>query len=271
MSVAYYMATQRTAQPKLEKTKQIHLEKKSLYFVKRNFLTLKLKSFLYFLKRKLFLYFRKWNPALSGLSRQIFSPKEFLIFFPKRSCSEKFSYIFSKKPPALIFRKRNFLILRERYIQNPGIFRTRGIFRTLSNIYYGMFLQKQLPSALSDLDHQNFFPKKFPIFFPKKPALKTFLIFPQKEPLILQKWKSRKNPYTLGNETFLFFRKPNFLILQETELSYTSGNGTFLYFGKGIFKTRCIFRTTSILRTLTYSEPWNIQSPRHIENTVKHL
>ena len=38
--------------------------KKSLYFRKWNFLALILKKFLYFLKRKLFLYLQKWNPAL---------------------------------------------------------------------------------------------------------------------------------------------------------------------------------------------------------------
>ena len=32
---------------------------------------------------------------------------------------------------SLYFRKRNFLILRGRYIQNPNIFRTATIFRTL--------------------------------------------------------------------------------------------------------------------------------------------
>ena len=48
---------------------------------------------------------------------------KFLIFFPNKTCSEKVSYNFSKKA-FLIFGKRNFLIFRERYIQNPGIFRT---------------------------------------------------------------------------------------------------------------------------------------------------
>ena len=49
--------------PKLKK-KQIHLRRISLYSRKWSFLTLTLKSLLYFLKRKLFLYFRKWNPAV---------------------------------------------------------------------------------------------------------------------------------------------------------------------------------------------------------------
>ena len=50
--------------PKLKKKKQIHLKRISLCSRKWSFLTLTLKSLLYFLKRKLFLYFRKWNPAV---------------------------------------------------------------------------------------------------------------------------------------------------------------------------------------------------------------
>ena len=38
---------------------------------KWNFLVLILKKKLYFLKRKLFLYFRKWNPVLSNRSPKI--------------------------------------------------------------------------------------------------------------------------------------------------------------------------------------------------------
>ena len=67
--------------------------------------------------------------ALSGLSSQKLSLKTFLIFFPKKPCSGKVSYIFSKKflifwklkprKNSLYFRKRNFLIFWERYIQNP--------------------------------------------------------------------------------------------------------------------------------------------------------
>ena len=74
---------------------------------------------------------------------KVFPSKKFLIFFPKKTCSERVSYIFSKKA-FLIFRKRNFFVFRKVYsepwrIQNPGIFRNRGIFRTLSNIYDGTF------------------------------------------------------------------------------------------------------------------------------------
>ena len=79
----------------------------------------------------------KLPSARSGLSPKIFL-KIFLIIFPKKTCSEKFSYVFSKKPPnfqeiklSYIFLKIVFLIFRQRYIQNSDIFRTRSIFRTL--------------------------------------------------------------------------------------------------------------------------------------------
>ena len=149
------------------------------------------------------------------------------IFFPTkaRSDSEKISYVFSKE---------NFS-----YISGNG---------TLNF----------LASA------PKIFSTKFLIFFPKNPALKKFLLFSQKELLILWKRKPRKNPYITRNRTFLFFRRWNFLILPETELSYTFGNETFLYFWRrnffilpernflifrerhiqnpGIFRTRDIFR-----------------------------
>ena len=48
--------------PSLRKIKKIHPEKNSLHLGKRNFLALILRNFLYFLKRKLFLYFRKRKP-----------------------------------------------------------------------------------------------------------------------------------------------------------------------------------------------------------------
>ena len=65
-------------------------EKNSLYFWKWNFLAQILKKFLYFLKRKLFLYspkrklflyFRKWNFLAQIIKNFIFSQKKpFLIF-----------------------------------------------------------------------------------------------------------------------------------------------------------------------------------------------
>ena len=74
---------------------------------------------------------------LLSLSPQKFSLKIFLYFFLKKIYSGKVSYIFSKKAfqetelSYIFLKKFFFLIFRERYIQNPGIFRTRSIFRTL--------------------------------------------------------------------------------------------------------------------------------------------
>ena len=77
-------------------------------------------------------------------------PKKILIFFPKKPAPKEF-LIFSQKSPSfsgngnlekspcisrngtfLYFRKQDFLFFKERYIQNPSIFRTRSIFRTLA-------------------------------------------------------------------------------------------------------------------------------------------
>ena len=64
------------------KIKKIHLQKISYISGKWNFLALILKNFSYFLKRKLFSYFRKQKP-------------------------EKISYIFSKESCSYISRNRN--------------------------------------------------------------------------------------------------------------------------------------------------------------------
>ena len=85
-----------TFQPKLEKTKKVHPEQNSLYFRKWIFLILGLRNILYFLTRKLFLYFRKWNPAFSGLSPQNVSLNNFLYFFLKIHALKEF-LIFSQK------------------------------------------------------------------------------------------------------------------------------------------------------------------------------
>ena len=58
---------------------------------------------------------------------------------------------------------------------------------------------------LSSISPQKFSFKKILIFFPKKSTLKNFLYF------------SKKNVfYILGNETFLYLEKRNFLALRIT-------------------------------------------------------
>ena len=67
---------------------------------KWNFLTLVLKNVLHFLKRKLFLYFRKQN--LKKLL--IFSKEKAFLIFQKTE---------TRKKSSLSFRKRNYLIFQE--------------------------------------------------------------------------------------------------------------------------------------------------------------
>ena len=104
------------------------------------------KTSLYFKKRKpqeSFLYFAKWNLSvhpdkISYISRRG-NIKKIPNIFSKESCSyilgngnpEKI-LIFQETEAFLYFRKRNFLIFQERFIQNPSIFRTRSTFRTLA-------------------------------------------------------------------------------------------------------------------------------------------
>ena len=132
-------------------------KKNSLYFRKRNFLGLILTKFLYFLKRRLFLYVQKWNPALfspglkikkstprkTSYTSENFSglPKKILMFFSKESCSYisengnleenllniKKPFIFQETELSYIPRKvysEPQHIQNQKHIQNSGIFRT---------------------------------------------------------------------------------------------------------------------------------------------------
>ena len=93
-----------------------------------------LEKFLVFSPKKFFLYFGKWNILAPRLKNSYtfwsLSPKKFIISFLKKIYSGKISYILLKNS-CLIFRKWNFLVFRERYIQNPDIFIAGSIFRTL--------------------------------------------------------------------------------------------------------------------------------------------
>ena len=72
---ASYIPEKGTFQPRPKKIKKIHSEKNSLHFRKWNFLTLRLKNFLYFLKKKFFLYFLKKVPILLEME----TPPKFFI------------------------------------------------------------------------------------------------------------------------------------------------------------------------------------------------
>ena len=68
-----------------------------------------IKKKLYFLKRKLFLYFRKWNPALSKPKPKNFRKWNFLALILKKkimfSQKKAFFYIFSKNISHIFFFK----------------------------------------------------------------------------------------------------------------------------------------------------------------------
>ena len=162
-----------------------------------------------------------------------FSLKKFLIFFPKKNCSENLSYIYSEKPPKfsgngtfLCFKKGLFrtLTYSERwYIQNP-----RHIQDTVKRLRWKV-LQK-IPSAFFSLSPQNFSLKKNP----KKPALKKFLIFSQKKPFLIfsQKaprtfWPKLEKIDTVKNS--LYFRKWNFLAVTLKEFQQSKTPKKFNY------------------------------------------
>ena len=84
----YNMKLPGTLSSPKKKKNNIHLEKKSLYFRKWNFLALIFKKFF---------YFGKWNPALSGLNHQNFSLKNFLYFFLKKPTLKKILIFYQKK------------------------------------------------------------------------------------------------------------------------------------------------------------------------------
>ena len=93
-----------------------------------------------------------------------------------------------------IFRKWNFLVFWEKYIQNPSIFRTKGIFRIrgilrkLSNIYDGTFCKNSSKNKKSSqiflyFEKLNFLAlivKHFLYFYKRK----LFLYFRKRKPQI---------------------------------------------------------------------------------------
>ena len=92
------------------KLKKIKPEKSSLYFRKwLTSLTLRLKNFLYFLRRNLFLYFWKWNPAL-------FSPSS----KNKKIHPEKIYYTLLLKNVLYFFKRKLFVYFRNRKPQKES-------------------------------------------------------------------------------------------------------------------------------------------------------
>ena len=119
------------------KNKKNPARKNSLYFRKWTFVALILKKTFIFFKRKLFLYFLKWNPVLfspGSKNKKTFRPEKILMLCKKMGLSDsniKEFLIFQETEIFLYFRKQNFLIFWEMHIQNHSIFRTRSIFINL--------------------------------------------------------------------------------------------------------------------------------------------
>ena len=148
----------------------------------------------------------------------------------------------------------NFLIFFQRYIQNIGMFRNRGIFRTLSTISDGTS-RKQKKKKKSHLAHflaQPWLKKKNPIQKTESSRTKNknnlheeyflysrkFLTFYQEKAfLIFQGTKTpKKSPYISGKnfpssknqkypllKSFLYFWKQNFLVSSLKHFLYISG------------------------------------------------
>ena len=137
--------------------------------------------------------------ALSGLSPQIFYPKflrNFLYFFRKKPALKKrliFSQIFFSdfKETDLSYilgevDSDSWYIQNWKHTQNPSIFRTRDIFRTLSNIYDGMLCKySYVAHCLSPGSKIKRFTLKKILYFREMGLsdsnIKNFLIFSQKK------------------------------------------------------------------------------------------
>ena len=114
------------------------------------------KKFLIFLK-KVFLIFREmelYSPQDQKISYtfrpqpQNFARKKFLTFFPKKTCSEKVSYIFSEKA-FLILRKRNFSYISGKVYSVPWHNGTFLYFRKQNflALYFSYISRSNFPSS----------------------------------------------------------------------------------------------------------------------------
>ena len=112
------------------KTENNPLQKNSFSFIQWIFLALKLESFLYFLKRKLFLRFRKWNSAL-------FSPSYNNNNNNNKNIHPDEDLLYSNIKKILRFsQKKAFLIFEE--TETPKFFLYFGNQKTQKNYLYFM-------------------------------------------------------------------------------------------------------------------------------------
>ena len=126
------------------KNKETHPEKNSLYFEKWNLLTLILRNSLYFLKRKLFLYFRKWKPHKNFL---YYRKENFLMFWKTETPRKFFTFQATENLKNLYLQKRTFRARKK-----------RPIFKKF--LIFWAFLKINLYSLHHNILHQNYY-KRF--------------------------------------------------------------------------------------------------------------
>ena len=122
--------------PDREAVAQSYSLKISLYFRKWNFLALTLKRFQETETSKIIFTFQETEtlkklPIFQEMEPFSPSPENFL-YFRKPPKNFLYFYISETSKKFFIFQETKLLIFREKYIQNPSIFRTRSIFRTLT-------------------------------------------------------------------------------------------------------------------------------------------
>ena len=175
----------------LKNKKNPSRKKNSLCFRKWNFVTLRLKKFSYFLKRKHFLYFWKRNPALFSLcSIKKKKKKSFLYFFKRKFFSTKLIIQETKTTKEFLMFEEMKLFL---YFKK-GILRTQGYNRNFLFVCKWSFLalyfsyiwgRSNFPSSESKKDSLL----KSLLYFWKW----NFLIFKEG---IVKFWKTNKRAFS---------------------------------------------------------------------------
>ena len=110
-------------------------------------------------------------------------------------------------PIFLVFSNIFRLIFESAYFRRSANFRGNTVFQETETLKRFFIFRKMEPSSPL---RENF------LYFRKRKPPQNYLYF--------RKQKPQKSLYISGNGTFLYFRKQNFLILQETKLSYILGN-----------------------------------------------
>ena len=141
--------------PSSKKQKNIHPEKNSFYFRRWNFLTLRLKKFL---------YIRKWNPTLFGQSsKNKKNPsRENFLYFKQRKPRKNFLYSLTRKLfwylifPETETSKKFFIFQENRKAKKTYVSANRtflyfrkDIFRTLTHLELEAYSEHYQTSAMT--------------------------------------------------------------------------------------------------------------------------